>query len=49
MYEQTYKVKEMDVSSEEEIKGLLQNDEFMKKVRERFKGMSQDLYGALEF
>jgi hypothetical protein len=48
MFEQTYKIKEMDVSGEEEIKSLLQNEEFMKKVRERFKGMSEDLFGALE-
>ncbi|MFL5728001.1 MAG: hypothetical protein ACJ75J_00825 [Cytophagaceae bacterium] len=48
LYEQTYKIKEMDVNGEEEIKALLQNEEFMKKVRERFKTMSQDFYEALE-
>jgi hypothetical protein len=48
MYEQTYKIKEMDVSGEEEIKALLQNEDFMKKVRARFKSMSEDFFEALE-
>ncbi len=41
MYEQTYKVNEYDVSSEDEIEEML-GDTFMAKVVNRFKEMAED-------
>lgn len=41
MYEQIYKVSEMDVSSADDIEEML-GDTFMKKVIERFKEMDAD-------
>jgi hypothetical protein len=41
MYEQTYKVNEFDVSSEDEIEEML-GDTFMEKVVSRFKAMADD-------
>lgn len=46
MYEQTYKVSEMD-ASEEDIKLLVQNDEFTDEVRQRFQEMNKNLNIAL--
>lgn len=40
--EQTYKVSEMDVTSDEEVRSLL-DDEFMQAVINRFQLMHQDL------
>ncbi len=41
MYEQIYKVSELDVSGEEDIEEML-GDTFFKKVIERFKAMQED-------
>ena len=41
MYEQTYKVSEMEVSGQDEIEEML-GDSFMEKVINRFKQMSED-------
>jgi hypothetical protein len=48
MYEQTYKIRESDVTGDEDIKSLVADEEFMKSVRERFISMSQSLGEALQ-
>ncbi|WP_266365960.1 hypothetical protein [Tellurirhabdus rosea] len=47
MYEQTYKISEMDVSSEEEVVTLLDGP-FLKKVAERFGQMHGDFMESAE-
>lgn len=47
MLEQTYKVNEFDVSDEEEIKKLL-DEEFMNTVLKRFVEMDSALFEAIE-
>ncbi len=44
--EQTYKISELDFL-EEEVLQILNNEEFMQKVLERFKQMQTDLAEAL--
>lgn len=46
MYEQTFKVSEMDVS-EEEVKRLVREKDFLQTVRNRFQEMNQTLNEAL--
>jgi hypothetical protein len=41
MYEQTYKISEMEVSGEDEVEEML-GDTFMESVIERFKQMAND-------
>jgi hypothetical protein len=45
-YEQTYKVSEMDLTSDEDIKNCL-TDEFINKAMHRFMAMEADFYEAL--
>ncbi len=47
MYEQTYKVSEYDLSGLEELESLL-DENFYKKVLERFKEMSLDFREVLK-
>ena len=47
MYEQTYKVSEMDVSSDEEVIQLL-DEPFMQRVNERFGHMHEDFTDTLQ-
>lgn len=47
LIEQTYKVSEMDVSSEKEILSLTKSP-FIEKVLQRFQEMQNDLFGAIE-
>ncbi|MES2731057.1 MAG: hypothetical protein V4714_04885 [Bacteroidota bacterium] len=47
MLEQTYKVSELDVSVEEDVKKLL-DSEFMNTVLKRFSEMDSALYEAIE-
>ncbi len=47
MYEQTYKVSEYDLSGLEELESLL-DENFYKKVLERFKVMSLDFREVLK-
>ena len=47
LLEQTYKVREMDVASEDEVKDML-SDSFMEKVMIRFEDMGRDFELALE-
>lgn len=44
--EQTFKISEMDLTSEEELEEIL-NDEFMQKAEERFTEMMQALQKAM--
>ncbi|MFC5408281.1 hypothetical protein ACFPMF_03095 [Larkinella bovis] len=46
-YEQTYKISEMDVSSEEDVIGLV-DELFLQRVNERFGQMHEDFMNALE-
>lgn len=43
MLEQTYKISEMDVSGEEEVRKLLEDEVFMDSVRQRFVEMAGSL------
>ncbi len=45
--EQTYKVSEMDVTSDDEVRALL-DEEFMQAVLNRFRQMHQDLQATFE-
>ena len=45
--EQTYKISEMDIASEEELKDML-SESFMDKVMKRFEEMGRDFELALE-
>ena len=47
MLEQTYKVSEFDLTSEEDIKKLL-DQEFMEGVQKRFLEMDSALFEAIE-
>ncbi len=46
--EQTYKISEMDVTGETDIRKLVDNEAFMQSVRERFNQMDESLYHALQ-
>ncbi|WP_234733858.1 hypothetical protein [Tellurirhabdus bombi] len=41
LYEQTYKISEMDVTSEEDVLSLL-DEPFLKRVADRFRQMHED-------
>jgi hypothetical protein len=41
-FEQTYKISEMDVTSETEVSEVIDSEEFMQKIIQRFKEMNQD-------
>jgi hypothetical protein len=47
MLEQTYKVSEFDISSEEEVKKLL-DEAFLNNVLKRFKEMDDAIFEAME-
>ena len=47
MYEQTYKVSEMEVSGQDEVEEML-GDTFLEKVVERFKQMADDFEVILD-
>ncbi|MDX5347586.1 MAG: hypothetical protein LPK19_10095 [Hymenobacteraceae bacterium] len=47
-YEQTYKIDELDVSGDEDVKKLLEDDVFMNEVVERFDQMHLSLRAARE-
>jgi hypothetical protein len=46
LMEQAFKVSEMDVSGQEEVEEMI-NEDFLTKVVERFKGMQADFEEAL--
>ena len=48
MYEQTYKVSEWDVSGDEDIRKLIEDETFKSEYMERFKQMHVGLHAALE-
>lgn len=46
-YEQTYKVSEMDLTGDADIKALISDEGFLNTVRERFQMMSKDFHEGL--
>lgn len=48
MLEQTYKLSEMDVTSEADARKIVDNEAFMQSVRERFSQMDEALYLVLQ-
>ncbi len=46
LFEQTYKIQEYDVDSEEEVKKLI-NDEFIRSAIDRFNQMAESLHRTL--
>jgi hypothetical protein len=46
-YEQTYKVSELDLTGDEEIRKLIEDKYFLKSVKERFISMSKDFNEGL--
>ncbi|MCU0354678.1 MAG: hypothetical protein MUD08_13220 [Cytophagales bacterium] len=48
MLEQTYKLSEMDVTGEAEVRKLVENTVFMNSVRQRFAEMAAALQEAIE-
>ena len=47
MYEQTYKISEMDINGDDEIKQIANDPEFVAEAMERFKDMNKGLNDAL--
>jgi hypothetical protein len=47
-FEQTYKVSQFDITSEEEVKKLAIDPGFVKSVSNRFENMAKDFYTKLE-
>ena len=47
LFEQTYKVSQMDVTSEEDVKKLATNPIFLNTVEARFESMAKDFFGQL--
>ena len=45
--EQTYKISEFEVTGDEDIHEMLQNEAFLNRIAERFEAMQQDLNEAL--
>lgn len=48
MYEQTYKVSEFDVTGDEDIRKLIEDETFKAQYMERFRQMHVELHSALE-
>lgn len=48
MYEQTYKVSEMDVAGDEGIKKIIEDEGFLKVVTDRFNEMGKSFHEALD-
>jgi hypothetical protein len=47
-YEQTYKVSEMDLTGDDDIKKLIQDEAFLKIVADRFNEMSKTFREAID-
>jgi len=47
LYEQTYKVSELDVTSEDDIRKLIEDEAFKAEWMERFRQMNRGLHEAL--
>lgn len=47
-YEQTYKVSEMDLTGDDDIKALIEDATFLASVKERFMTMGKDFNEGLE-
>jgi len=48
MYEQTYKVSEWDVTGDEDIRTLVEDETFKAQYMERFRQMHVELHEAME-
>jgi len=48
MYEQTYKVSEMDVFGDEYVTTLINDETFMTEVRNKFQEMHKSLHEAID-
>lgn len=46
-YEQTFKISEMDVSGDEDIKKIVQDEDFVSSAKQRFINMNSDLNNIL--
>jgi hypothetical protein len=47
--EQTFKISELDVTSQNEVEQLVENKDFIKKTLKRFEEMRQDISDILEY
>ncbi|HSY61817.1 MAG TPA: hypothetical protein VK796_08070 [Cytophaga sp.] len=47
MFEQTYKISEMDVTGDDEVKKIVEDPTFVEEVKTRFKNMNLSLNDAL--
>jgi hypothetical protein len=47
--EQTFKISELDVTSQNEVEQLIENKDFIKKTLQRFEEMRQDISDILEY
>ena len=47
MFEQTYKISEMDVTGDDEVKKIVEDPTFVEEVKARFKNMNLSLNDAL--
>jgi len=47
MFEQTYKISEMDVTGDEEVKKVIEDSVFIEEIKTRFRNMNQSLNDAL--
>ncbi|MCU0415600.1 MAG: hypothetical protein MUE33_00310 [Cytophagaceae bacterium] len=47
VFEQTYKISEMDVTGDGDIKQLVEDEQFLAAIKDRFKEMNKSLNEAL--
>ena len=47
MFEQTYKISEMDVTGDEDVKKIIEDETFVQEVKSRFREMNSSLNDAL--
>jgi hypothetical protein len=47
MFEQTYKISEMDVTGDDDVKKIVEDSIFVQEVKSRFKEMNSSLNDAL--
>jgi len=47
MFEQTYKISEMDVTGDDDVKKIIEDETFVQEVKSRFREMNSSLNDAL--
>jgi hypothetical protein len=47
MFEQTYKISEMDVTGDDDVKKIIEDEAFVQEVKSRFREMNSSLNDAL--